>query len=385
MSKFVMFRLVVLLLLASRVLVWAHDPFEGTITVRLRTNSIDLAITLNSSTAMSLCEDVDLKSARFSPEVFENNLTTFQKSAGSLYEVSVAGNQLAAFETNAFLGQENDAEYRLRYPRPPGAVNLKAAYLERLPREGYGAVLTVLDMENNVVVGQKLLTGGDFAFEAPESPMPTPTNVVAVAMNETNATTAPPPPPKSGPMPTFGDFLEFGIRHILTGYDHLLFLCGLLVVCRRIGKIAVIVTCFTMAHSITLTLAALNVAAISSRIVEPTIAATIVFVGIENLARPGEPKHRWRVAFIFGLVHGFGFASALKAVGLGAYGTPLLLPLFSFNLGVEIGQLAVAAVFLPVLWQLRSWKIFERYGTTLISIAVTVIGMYWLVQRLFFS
>ena len=385
MSKFVMFRLVALLLLASGVLVWAHDPFEGTVTVRLRTNSIDLAITLNGSTALSLCDGNDLKSARYGPEVFENNLATFKKSAGSLYEVSVAGNQLAAFETNAFLGKENDAEYRLRYPRPPGVVNLKAAYLERLPREGYGAALTVLDMENNVVVGQKLLMGGDLAFDAPVPPMPTPTKAITTATNETIATTVAPTPPKPGPMPKFGDFLKFGIKHILTGSDHLLFLCGLLVVCRRIGKIAVIVTCFTVAHSVTLALAALNIATISSRIVEPTIAATIVFVGIENLARPGEPKHRWLVAFIFGLVHGFGFASALKAVGLGAYGTPLLMPLFSFNLGVEIGQLAVAAVFLPVLWQLRNWKIFERYGTIVISIAVTVIGMYWLVQRLFFS
>jgi hydrogenase/urease accessory protein HupE len=385
MSQFIMFRIAALMLLASGVFVWAHDPFEGTATVRLRTNSIDLAVTLNGSTALSLCEGGDLKPARFSPELFENNLATFKKSAGSLYEISVAGNKLAAFETNAFLGRENDAEYRLRYPRPSGAINLKAAYLERLPREGYGAALTVLDMENNVVVGQKLLTGGDLAFEAPGPPMPRPINAMTTATNETIATTAAPTPPKPGPVPTFGDFLKFGIRHILTGYDHLLFLCGLLVVCRRIGKIAVIVTCFTIAHSVSLALAALNVATISSRIVEPTIAATIVFVGIENLARPGEPKHRWLVAFIFGLVHGFGFASALKAVGLGAHGTPLLLPLFSFNLGVEIGQLAVAAIFLPVLWQLRTLKMFERHGTMVVSIAVTVIGMYWLVQRLFFS
>jgi hydrogenase/urease accessory protein HupE len=380
-----MSRLAVLWLLASGVLVWAHDPFEGTATVRLRTNSIDLAITLNGATAMSLCEGDDLKSARYGPEVFENNLAAFKQSAGSLYEISVAGNRLAAFETNAFLGRENDAEYRLCYPRPPGAIRLQAAYLERLPREGCGAALTVLDMENNVVVGQKLLTGGDLAFDAPAPPMPTPTNVVAAATNETPATTAAPTPPEPKQVPTFGDFLKFGIKHILTGYDHLFFLCGLLVVCRRIGKIAVIVTCFAIAHSVTLVLAALNIATLSSRIVEPTIAATIVFVGIENLVRPGEPKHRWLVAFVFGLVHGFGFASALKAVGLGACGTPLFPPLFAFNLGIEIGQLAVAAVFLTVLWQLRNWKIFERYGTMVISIAVMVIGMYWLVQRLFFS
>jgi len=373
-------------LLASSAFVWAHDPFEGAATVRLRANSIDLAVTLNGSTAMALCEGDDLKSARFSPEVFAGNLAAFQKSAGSLYEISVAGNRQAAFETNAFLGQENDAEYRLRYPRPPGAINLRAIYLERLPHEGYGATLTVLDMENNVVVGQKLLTGGDLAFAATESPVPMPTPANAATPTSTAMTANPAPePPKSIPLPTFGDFLKLGIKHILTGYDHLLFLCGLLVVCRSAGKIAVIVTCFTIAHSLTLALAALNVATLSSRVVEPAIAGTIVFVGVENLVRPGGPRYRWLLAFIFGLVHGFGFAGALKAVGLGAHGTPLLMPLFSFNLGVEIGQLAVVAILLPVLWQLRKLKPFERYGTTAISFAVAGMGTYWLMQRLFFS
>jgi hydrogenase/urease accessory protein HupE len=321
--------------------------------------------------------------------VFNGNLAVFQKSAGSLYEISVAGDRLAAFETNAFLGQENDTEYRLRYPRPPGAINLKAVYLERLPHEGYGATLTVLDMENNVVVGQKLLTGGDLAFGVPEPPVPAPATTPVNAASSTTGTVmtanTAPEPPKPILLPTFGDFLKLGIKHILTGYDHLLFLCGLLVVCRSAGKIAVIVTCFTVAHSITLALAALNLATLSSRVVEPAIAATIVFVGVENLVRLGGPKYRWLLAFVFGLAHGFGFAGALKAVGLGAHGTPLLMPLFSFNLGVEIGQLAVVAVFLPVLWQLRKLKLFERYGTIAISIAVVGMGMYWLVRRLFFS
>jgi len=374
------------LLLASGVLAWAHDPFEGTATVRLRTNSIDLAITLNGSTAMSLCDDEDLKSARYGPEVFENNLAAFRKSAGSLFEISVAGNRLAAFETNAFLGKENDAEYRLRYPRLPGVINLKADYLGRLPREGYGAMLTVLDMENNVVVGQKLLTGGDLAFATPEPPVsasgsaaPATTNTALTAL----AASAASEPSKSASRPTFGDFLKLGIGHILTGYDHLLFLCGLLVVCRRAGNIAVIVTCFTFAHTITLALAALEVVALPNRIVEPVIAATIVFVGIENLTRPDGPKYRWLLASVFGLAHGFGFAGALKAVGFGTNGTPLLMPLFSFNLGVEIGQLAVVAVVMPVLWQLGRWEWFGRYGTKIISLAVAVMGLYWLGHGLF--
>src|SRR6185295_4944850 len=131
----------------------------------------------------------------------------------------------------------------------------------------------------------------------------------------------------------------------LTGYDHLLFLGGLLIACRRFSTMAGIVTCFTIAHSITLALAALDVLAIPSRVVEPLIAASIVFVGIENLVRRGaEPKGRWALTFVFGLVHGFGFASVLRDLGVGRGGHGLLVPLFTFNLGVEVGQVAVAAI-----------------------------------------
>jgi hypothetical protein len=163
-----------------------------------------------------------------------------------------------------------------------------------------------------------------------------------------------------------------------------LFLIGLLVVCRRASSIVAVITCFTLAHSLTLALTALNVVNVSSRVIEPLIAATIMFVGVENLARHGEPKGRWLLTLAFGLIHGFGLAGALKDVGLGANGGSVLMPLFSFNLGVEIGQLAVAAVVLPLLWRLRKVPTFERYGVTVISVLVAVAGFYWLVQRLFF-
>jgi len=188
---------VLLIVLLSSVPAWAHDPFEGTTVARLRSDSIDLAITMNGTTAMTLCDDEDLKSARFGPDIFESNLAMFQKSAGGLFEITVAGNRLAAFETNAFLGKENDVEYRLRYPRPAGAMALKAVYLERLPREGYGAALTILDMENNVVVGQKLLMNEDVSFAAPTAPppaQPIPAPVAATVTNKIITTASAPTP-----------------------------------------------------------------------------------------------------------------------------------------------------------------------------------------------
>ena len=381
-------QLLFILLLAS-LPVWAHDSFEGTTTVRLRTNSIDLAITLNSTTAMVLCDGADLQSARFSPDIFEGNLAAFKKSAGGLLAISVAGNRLVAFETNAFLGNENDVEYRLRYPRPAGVVTMKAVYLERLPREGYGAALTILDMENNVVVGQKLLMNDDLAFETPkvaEPPPAAPASVAASAKaaNETIAAVRPAPAPVNSTV-SFGDFLKLGIEHILTGYDHLLFLCGLLVVCRKVGPMLAIITCFTLAHSLTLALAALDLVQISPRLTEPLIAATIVFVGVENFRGMVNTKTRCGLALGFGLIHGFGFATALRETGLGGTGLALVKPLFAFNLGVECGQLAVAVVFLPVLFALRKIPWFARYGTQLISAIVVLLGGYWLLDRTVFT
>jgi len=184
---------------------------------------------------------------------------------------------------------------------------------------------------------------------------------------------------------SFWGFLELGIEHIWTGYDHLLFLAGLLVVCSRLRKVVGIVTSFTIAHSITLGLAATNTVNLPGRVVEPLIAASIVFVGVENLlCRNSEPKRRWAIAFVFGLAHGFGFASVLRGLGFGAHGRGIALPLFSFNLGVEIGQLTIAAIVLPIVWELRKNPTFTRRGIPILSGLVAITGLYWLLERTLF-
>ena len=183
----------------------------------------------------------------------------------------------------------------------------------------------------------------------------------------------------------FWGFLELGIEHIWTGYDHLLFLGGLLIVCSHLRTIVGIVTSFTVAHSITLGLAATNTVNLPSRVVEPLIAASILFVGGENLVRRGsEPKGRWVVAFAFGLVHGFGFADVLRGLGIGANGHGIALPLFSFNLGVEVGQMTVAAIILPVVWRLRKNPRFVSRGIPMLSALVAITGLYWLLERTLF-
>ena len=173
-------------------------------------------------------------------------------------------------------------------------------------------------------------------------------------------------------------FLLLGIEHIITGWDHLAFLFGLLVVGGKLRDAVKIITSFTLAHSLTLALATLNVISIPSRIVEPLIAASIVYVGFENIVRDNFSK-RWMLTFAFGLIHGCGFASALREVGVGANGTSVVTPLVCFNLGVELGQLTIAAIMLPLIWKLK--PTFPKRWVPATSVALIVIGSYFLVQR----
>ena len=142
-----------------------------------------------------------------------------------------------------------------------------------------------------------------------------------------------------------------------------------------------IITSFTIAHSITLAVATLHLVQIPSRIVEPLIAASIVFVGIENLLRGDIPKARRLVPFGFGLIHGFGFASALREAGIGSGTGGIVLPLFSFNLGVELGQIMVAAIALPIIWKLRENPMFIARWAPACSAAVVLLGSFWFVER----
>ncbi|MEA2736252.1 MAG: hypothetical protein QOE14_2703 [Humisphaera sp.] len=176
-------------------------------------------------------------------------------------------------------------------------------------------------------------------------------------------------------------FFALGVEHIITGYDHLLFLAALLLVCRNFREAAGVITFFTVAHSITLSLAALNIVRLPAHVVEPAIAASIVYVGLENLL--GAHRFVWRalVTFAFGLVHGLGFASALREVGLGSTPGGIAGPLLKFSLGLEAGQLCIAAVLLKVLLMLRKREWFERRWVPAMSVVVALVGACWLVSR----
>jgi hydrogenase/urease accessory protein HupE len=189
-------------------------------------------------------------------------------------------------------------------------------------------------------------------------------------------------------------YLRLGIEHILFGFDHLLFVLSLVILVQSWRRVAVTVTAFTIAHSITLVAATLGFVNVPGPPVEATIALSIMLVAVEILnARRGKPsltaRLPWLVAFGFGLLHGFGFAGALAEVGLPHHAIPVAL-LF-FNVGVEIGQLGFVAVVLSLIWLLRRaashlWesavvkRAFDRLDVTT-AYGIGVVAAYWLIER----
>jgi len=174
-------------------------------------------------------------------------------------------------------------------------------------------------------------------------------------------------------------FFTLGLEHILSGLDHLLFLGALMLRGRRLRSLLGVITAFTLAHSITLAGAVLGLVSIPARVVEPAIAASIVWVAVENLRSPAAPGHRWLLTFGFGLVHGFGFASALEGLALPPWRLAGALALF--NLGIEAGQALVIAAALPLFLWLRRAR-WEAPLVRAASLAVATTGAFWFVQRL---
>jgi hypothetical protein len=175
-------------------------------------------------------------------------------------------------------------------------------------------------------------------------------------------------------------FFGLGLEHILGGYDHLLFLAGLLLGVRRVRDVAMTATAFTIGHSLTLACAVLGLVHAPGSLIEPLIAASLAYVGIENLLRPAGGA-RPLTAGLFGLIHGFGFAGALRELGVGSTGFAVAVPLGAFNLGVEAGQIAVAMATWPVIQWMRGRPVLAARLVTACSLLVALCGAGWFVAR----
>lgn len=350
-----------------------HDPGISMAQMNLRAGALEIT-TGFAPADVELLLPAQLRTERIWTEVeFEAARDQLRALAPKLWSVEAGGSTVPPRETRVELLPGDNVSFHLVYSLPPRAaekLTLRSPKVLELP-PAHRQFVIVSD-ERGSMLTRKLLSARDVALEVPLGGAATPAGEPSGESNTAG--------------PTFWEFVKLGVVHIWLGYDHLLFLFALLVVCRSFRSIVTIITCFTVAHSLTLALATLDVVRLPGRLVEAAIAASIVFVGVENLWRRGEePAGRWALTFAFGLVHGFGFATVLRELGVGQSNEGIVLPLFAFNAGVELGQVAIAGVVLPLVWWLRRNEAFVRRGVPALSALVAIAGSYWLVQRTVFG
>jgi hydrogenase/urease accessory protein HupE len=349
-------KLVCVALLASLGLTaHAHDPGLSSLAVKLNGSRLEAVATFARKDIESVLEPVATHATEPG-----SNLNSMQEFARGILSVEIAGLRLEPAEMKVRFDDQGNVEFRLNFlADASGSLELRSGLLPRLPL-GHRQFLSVSDESGRTILERLLSKGTETATISRQAGCHP-----EAASDRTSA----------------AGFVALGVKHILTGYDHLLFLLALLVVTQQFVSALKIITCFTLAHSITLALATFNVVVFPSRVVEPLISASIVYVSVENLVRRGEPAGRGLFTFGFGLIHGLGFASVLREMGVSDRPGGVLMPLFSFNIGVELGQLMVAAMVLAVLWKLRSKSRFAARLPVACSVAVAVFGGYWFIER----
>ncbi len=351
-----------LLLVLSALPVQAHPPGLSSMEVAVRPAGLDARVTF----ALQDIEAFAPMDSDLDAEVSDAEREAAKPAIAALIAEQLRVGVDSRDVAPDGLGQvsfddQNNAHVELHYQAAPKlSLGLQSKFLGLLP-EGHQQYLTVKDADGNSLA-EKMLSKADAGID--------------IELAEAGQSAL-------GPslVSAFSDFFVLGMEHIITGYDHLLFLFALLAVTHSFWPALKIITFFTIAHSITLACAGLNLIDLPSSFVEPFIAATIIYVGVENIIRGDQPKGRHWLTFGFGLIHGFGFAGVLREMDISSGDTGILLPLLSFNLGIETGQIAVAAIVLPMIWwlnnQVGTADRFLKGG----SVAVSLMGAFWLVER----
>ncbi len=331
----------------------AHQPGLSTLVVQLRTNTLDADLIvswqeIDGIVSLDLDQDRQLSDDEFAAA--QARLLTLASNAVAFES---DGSALVFSRAEAKREDTTGVHFTLRCEFPATRVLLvRSEIIGDFPR-GHHQIVTVRGATNETLA-EYAMTQDRNLIEVPLTPG-------AERMDH-----------------SIRGFLWLGVEHILIGWDHLAFLFGLMVVGARGREVVKIVTAFTVAHSLTLALATFNLIRIPSAVVEAVIAASIVYVGIENMVRR-EHRGRWMVAFGFGLIHGCGFATVLRELGVGADGMGVVKPLVCFNAGVEAGQLAIAAAVLPWIWKLKGR--FGQRWVVAASVAVALIGAWFLLER----
>jgi len=343
----------------------AHDPGLSSLTIRQCTNSLEATLTLAVKDAAQVAELDEDHDGLVTQAEFAKMRSQLETAVAKQLFIAPDGNVAEPQSVGSKLDGNNNVEVRLDFPAIGfSSLEIQSRIIASLPL-GHRQYLQIQNSRGEIIFEQLLSAAADHAtLETPDA------HSTLGAFESVRS---------------FANFVSLGVKHILTGYDHLLFLFGLLLAARGFFSSLGIITSFTIAHSITLAVATLQLVQIPSRIVEPLIAASIVFVGAENLLRGDVLKARRMVPFGFGLIHGFGFASALREAGISSGTGGIVLPLFSFNFGVELGQIMVASVALPVIWKLRENPTFITRWAPACSAAVVLMGSFWFVERVWLT
>ena len=349
---------------------FAHDPGLSSIRFRDTPTGLEAILTIHFYDLEAVDPDLDLNGdGRLDAYEFAQARGRLDQLARQVVALSVdAGPPLMLVDDpKVDLIENNNLQMHLRFPSviQGGKLTVSSPLVPRLP-QGHREFIELSD-----AVG-KPLSEGFLNADA---------NELILDLPATLPGAAPVPPP---PGIRFGQFFFLGANHLLSGYDHLLFLAGLLIVCRSLGKAFQMLTLFTLAHSVTLTLVTLNLIKAPGAIIEPAIAASIAYIGIENIFRP-KADLSWRggLTFAFGLVHGLGFAGALKELGVGSGSGGVFQPLLLFSLGLELTQVGIAVMIFPSLLWLRTLPSLGRIWVPTFSGLIALAGMFWFVQRVF--
>ncbi|MFN0084481.1 MAG: HupE/UreJ family protein [Blastocatellia bacterium] len=353
--------LLLVCLVVAAASVYAHDPGLSAVNLRVEGGALRAQV----SFARPDIDSILLVDANRDGRVSAGELDAVRPRLDALgreaIEILIDGRAVLPTSIATTADDSGAIHFQLRFENAAGArLELRSPLLGRLPL-GHKQFLT-LRGEGDETMGARLLDARADRYQL---------DLASFLVT------------KERPQ-TFRGFLKLGVEHILLGFDHLAFLLALLMAGSKLREAAAIITSFTVAHSITLGLATFDLARLPPAIVEPLIAVSIIYVGIENLLGRGT-AHRWLLTFGFGLIHGFGFATVLRELGIGDSGASAIMPLLSFNLGVEIGQLAIAALLLPVIWKLKEKpSLFPKYAPAC-SLLITLAGIYWLLERTVFN
>lgn len=357
----------------------AHTGFESETDVRIYAERVDVIFRTTFAFGWKLLGERAPADVGEAGQAVAGPLLA--EKAPGLFEVTAAGNVLKPKKVDCKFELDQHVVLILTYDRPSAwPMVLRAKFFDILDPLSDGKIKVFdqtadPDRRDMEPFAGKIIYRADPVFSI---------NLTPPAVETVNSSEPSAAPRQMTPnAPGFGGYFKLGIHHIVGGFDHLLFLLALLLGCRSLKPMLIIVTAFTVAHSITLVLAALGWVELPDRWVESFIALSIVWVGVGNLLGKTAEKSRSWLTFGFGLVHGLGFASVLKGIGLGAGGQSIVPPLLAFNLGVETGQLAIVLIALPLLIVLRRHVSFARYGNLALSALVVHVGLIWFFQRVF--